>query len=237
MDVKGRAVKPSLGYTLAFISLLLVWPAIAQRQASNSSTGSAPPQSALVNQYCLGCHNRKVSTAGVSLEGLDLAHVGDHAAVWERALRKVRSGQMPPPGLPRPDPTESAAFAKWLEDSLDRAAAANPDPGRPAVHRLNRAEYSNAIRDLLAVDIQPGSLLPVDDSGYGFDNIADVLSMSPILLERYISAARRVSRLAVGDPSIRPVEEEYLARRDPPGGNAPSRNQPVSHDLPFASPR
>src|SRR5260221_353678 len=169
-DVKQLEARPSLGCALTVIALFLAWPASAQRQASDSSTGSASPNSALVNQYCVGCHNRKVSTAGVSLEGLDLARVGDHAAIWERALRKVRSGQMPPPGLPRPDAPESAAFAKWLEDSLDHAAGANPDPGRPAVHRLNRAEYSNTIRDLLVVDIQPGLLLPVDDSGYGFDN-------------------------------------------------------------------
>ena len=233
-DVKEGEAKPSLGCVLTLISLLLAGPASAQRQASDSSTGGAPPQSAIVNQFCIGCHNRKVSTAGVSFEGLDPAQAGDHAGIWERALRKVRSGQMPPPGLPRPE-AKLAAFTKWLEGSLDRAAAANPDPGRPAVHRLNRAEYSNAIRDLLAVDIQPGSLLPVDDSGYGFDNIGDVLSMSPVLLERYISVARRVSRLAVGDPHIQPAEEEYMARRDPPGSNTRPRNERVSDDLPFDS--
>ena len=189
----------------------------------------------LVNRYCVGCHNQKLKTAGVSLQGLDLAKVGDQAGVWERALRKVRSGQMPPPGLPHPDATASASFTKWLEESLDRAAAASPNPGRPAVHRLNRAEYSNAIRDLLAVDIRPGSLLPVDDSGYGFDNIGDVLSVSPILLERYISVARQISRLAVGDPKIKPTEEEYAARRDPPGSIRRTRNERVNDDLPFDS--
>ena len=108
----------------------------------------------------------------------------------ERVLRKFRTGEMPPAGMPRPAAPVAAAFTKSLEESLDRAAAANPNPGRPAVHRLNRAEYSNAIRDVLALDIQPGSALPVDDSGYGFDNIGDVLSMSPALLEQYMSAAR-----------------------------------------------
>jgi hypothetical protein len=210
---------------LVAISTFLVKPA----NASNSSN------SGLLNQYCIGCHNQKLKTAGVSLEGLDPANVGDHAGVWERALRKVRSGQMPPPGLPHADAAATAAFAKSLEDSLDRAAAANPNPGRPAIHRLNRAEYSNAIRDLLAVDIKPGSLLPVDDSGYGFDNIGDVLSVSPILLERYITAARLISRLAVGDPGIKPIDEEYMARRDPPGSKNRPRNERVSEDLPFDS--
>ena len=211
------------------ISLLAIAPsAPAQQQQAQS-------QAALVKQYCVGCHNQKVSTAGVSLQGLDFSKVGDHASVWERVLRKVRAGQMPPTGLPHPDAAATASFTKWLENSLDQAAAANPNPGRPAVHRLNRAEYSNAIRDLLAVDIKPGSLLPVDDSGYGFDNIGDVLSVSPVLLERYISVARTISRLAVGDPTIKPSEEEYQARRDPPGSSARPRNERVSDDLPFDS--
>src|SRR5262249_3035474 len=158
---------------------------------------------AFVSQYCAGCHSARLKTAGVSLEGLDPAKAGESAPVWEKVLRKVRSGQMPPPGLPHADTAATGSFVRSIEEELDRASAAHPDPGRPAVHRLNRAEYSNAIRDLLAVDIQPGSLLPIDDSGYGFDNIGDVLSVSPVLLERYISAARLISRLAVGDPSIK----------------------------------
>jgi hypothetical protein len=202
---------------------------------SASAQQEVTSQSALVKHYCVGCHNNKLSTAGVSLEGLDFNNVGGRASVLERVLRKVSTGQMPPVGLPRPDAAVSAEFAKWLENSLDQAAVANPNPGRPAVHRLNRAEYSNAIRDLLAVDINPGSLLPVDDSGYGFDNIGDVLSVSPILLERYISAARLISRLAVGDPAIKPSEDEYLARRDPPGAGGRTRNERVSDDLPFDS--
>ena len=161
-----------------------------------------------------------------------MSKVGDHASVWERVLRKVRSGQMPPIGLPHPDAAASASFTKSLENSLDQAAAANPNPGRPAVHRLNRAEYSNAIRDLLAVDIKPGSQLPVDDSGYGFDNIGDVLSISPVLLERYITMARMISRLAVGDPTIKPSEDEYTVNREA-GGRV--RNERVSDDLPFDS--
>ena len=133
---------------------------------------------------------------------------------------------------PRPTAPVAAAFANSLEASLDKAAAASADPGRPAIHRLNRAEYSNAVRDLLAVDIKPGSLLPADDSGYGFDNIGDVLSVSPALLERYMSVARTVSRLAVGDTAIKPGQEEFAATR--PGARG-ARNERVSDDLPFDS--
>ena len=181
------------------------------------------------------CHNQKSATAGVVLNGIDFDHVAGNAALLERVLRKFRSGEMPPAGMPRPAAPVAAAFTKSLEDSLDQAAAGNPNPGRPAVHRLNRAEYSNAIRDVLALDIQPGSALPVDDSGYGFDNIGDVLSMSPALLEKYMSAARLVSRLAVGNTSIKPSVEELSGRRDGPGGGGPQRNERASDDLPFDS--
>lgn len=150
---------------------------------------------------------------------------------------------MPPPGLPRPDAATAAKFSSTVEQALDRTAAADPNPGRPAVHRLNRAEYSNAVRDLLAVDIQAGEMLPVDDSGYGFDNIADVLSMSPSLLERYLQAAKMVSRLAVGDIHMKPAEERFSPLKDPPSQVAAvtayrrsvNRLDRVSPDLPFDS--
>lgn len=135
---------------------------------------------------------------------------------------------MPPAGMPRPPAAAITSFTGWLVDSLDKYAAAHPNPGRPAIHRLNRAEYSNTIRDLLALDISPGALLPVDDSGYGFDNIADVLSVSPALLERYMSVARMVSRTAVGDPGQKPADEEFL---NPEKNN----RERVSDDLPFDS--
>jgi Protein of unknown function (DUF1592)/Protein of unknown function (DUF1588)/Protein of unknown function (DUF1585)/Protein of unknown function (DUF1587)/Protein of unknown function (DUF1595) len=166
-------------------------------------------------------------TGGVSLEGVDFSDAAANASLMERVLRKISSGEMPPAGMPRPTETASTAFTKSLEDTLDKAAAAHPNPGRPAVHRLNRAEYSNAIRDILALDIQPGASLPADDSGYGFDNIGDVLSVSPALLERYMSVARMVSRLAVGDTAIKPSVEDFSG-----GGN---RNERVSDDLPFDS--
>ncbi len=140
---------------------------------------------------------------------------------------------MPPSTVrSRPDAKQAEAFAVFVETTLDRAAAARPNPGRAPVHRLNRAEYSNAVRDLLAVDVRPGEWLPVDDSGYGFDNIAAVLSTSPALLDKYMSAARKVSRLAVGDLTLKPVEEIYDAKRDP---NKGPRNEQLNDDLPFDS--
>jgi mono/diheme cytochrome c family protein len=185
-------------------------------------------QRALIEENCVGCHNRKSKTAGVSLQDLDFDNVGGDASLWERVLRKVRTGQMPPPGAPRLETTDAATFVNWLEGALDRAARLDPNPGRPAIHRLNRTEYSNAIRDLLAVDIKPGAALPVDDSGYGFDNIGEVLTISPALLEKYISVARKVSRLAVGDPAIKSSEERFQPRRM-------GRSERVSDDLPFYS--
>jgi hypothetical protein len=140
---------------------------------------------------------------------------------------------MPPSTVrARPDSRAAAALANYLETTLDREAASHPNPGRTPVHRLNRAEYSNAVRDLLAVDVRPGEWLPVDDSGYGFDNIAAVLSTSPALLDRYMSAAHKVSRLAVGDLALKPGEEIYDAKRDPVKG---SRNEQLNEDLPFDS--
>ncbi len=199
---------------------------LATAFAANST--SLPTPRAVADQYCVMCHNQKAKTGGIALDHLDFSNVGGNAAVLERVLRKVRTGEMPPPKLPRPTPAVSASFVKTLEEGLDKAGGAHPNPGRPAIHRLNRAEYSNAIRDLLAVDIQPGSMLPVDDSGYGFDNIGDVLSVSPVLLERYMSVGRLISRLAVGDPSFKPLIDEYAARRG-------ARNERLSDELPFDS--
>lgn len=197
----------------------------------------------LINAYCIGCHNQKAKAAGLALESLDLAKVSENAPVWESVMRKVRRGEMPPPGMPRPTPEMAASFAASVESALDEASLARPNPGRPAVHRLNRAEYSNAIRDLLAVDIQAGATLPTDDSGYGFDNIADVLSMSPALLERYLSTARMVSRLAVGDLKMKPGEERFLPMKDPPTQvpavqayrRAANRLEKIGSDVPFDS--
>jgi mono/diheme cytochrome c family protein len=196
-------------------------------------SASAPDYGRLVTTYCVSCHNDRLKTGGLSLQNLDLAAIPDHPEVWEKVARKLRTGEMPPTTVrSRPDPQTAAAFVTHLETTLDRAAIAHPNPGRAPVHRLNRAEYSNAIRDLLAVDVRPGDWLPVDDSGYGFDNIAAVLSTSPALLDRYMSAARKISRLAVGDLTIKPAEEIYDAKRDP---NKGSRNEQLNDELPFDS--
>lgn len=208
-----------------FIAIVSLLPA---SQAQRAKTSDRAAERALINDYCVSCHNEKKKTAGVSLEGLEYRNVSRNADVWEKVLRKVRTGQMPPASAPKPDAPEVTSFVTWLEGSLDRAAKLNPNPGRPAPHRLNRAEYSNAVRDLLAVDIKPGQWLPVDDSGHGFDNMGEVLTLSPALLEKYLSAARRISRLAIGDKTIKPAEDRYFPRR----GN---RNERVSDDLPFFS--
>jgi mono/diheme cytochrome c family protein len=219
---------------LVAVAAVCTAAATVTAQRSASSPPSADPQRALVDRYCMGCHNATAKTGGVSLQDVNFASVSEHAAILERVLHKVRSGEMPPSGRPRPDAASALAFTTSLEHALDDAAAAHPNPGRPAVHRLNRAEYSNAIRDLLALDIKPGAWLPVDDSGYGFDNIGDVLATSPALLDRYLSASARVSRLAVGDLTMKPVVETFEPPRDPQLGLS-RRNERVSDDLPFGS--
>ena len=176
----------------------------------------APPAShrATINRYCVSCHNDKAKTGGLSLETADLANVGAAPDVWEKVVRKVRVGMMPPQGAPAPDAQTRGALVASLTTTLDAHAKAHPDPGRALVHRLNRTEYGNAVRDLLALEVDPAALLPADDSAYGFDNVADVLGVSPLLLERYISAAGKVSALAVGDPEIGEASETFRVRQD-----------------------
>src|SRR5262245_40608129 len=211
-------------------SLLQTAERAPQRTVAVPDAAQSPD---LVAKYCVTCHNDRLKTGGLSLQNPGLADVPAHAEVWERVARKLRSGEMPPSTVrARPDAAATQAFVASLEAMLDRAALEHPHPGRAPVHRLNRAEYSNAVRDLLAVDVRPGEWLPVDDSGYGFDNIAAVLSTSPALLDRYMSAARTVSRLAVGDPAIKAAEQIYDAKRDP---NKGTRNERLSDELPFDS--
>jgi hypothetical protein len=232
-----RCIKTSANVT---VRTPLIWLMAASLALGGAARGRrqdvrapAPEYATLVSTYCVSCHNDKLKTAGLSLQTLDLSNVPEHADVWEKVVRKLRSGEMPPSTVrSRPDSRLADALVTHLETTLDRAAISHPNPGRAPVHRLNRAEYSNAIRDLLAVDVRPGEWLPVDDSGYGFDNIAAVLSTSPALLDRYMSAAHKVSRLAVGDLTLKPVEEIYDAKRDP---NKGSRNEQLNEDLPFDS--
>jgi mono/diheme cytochrome c family protein len=167
-----------------------------------------------LDRYCVTCHNERLKTAGLALDTLDLAKIPDSAETWEKVVRKLRTGTMPPQPARRPDHATYEGLIAWLEADLDRAAAAIPNPGRPLLHRLNRAEYANAIHDLLALDVDGASLLPPDDSAYGFDNISDVLGVSPSLQERYLSAARHISALAVGDRDVAPGSETYVIRQD-----------------------
>ena len=171
-------------------------------------------QTALINQYCVTCHNQRIKTAGLMLDTLDAAHVDQHPDVWEKVVRKVRAGMMPPSGAPRPNRATLDGFASTLETALDRASAAHPNPGAAGLHRLNRTEYANAIRDLLWLDVDASTLLPADDSSEGFDNVADALAVSPALLERYVAAASKISRAAVGDPLVSAATVTYRVPGD-----------------------
>jgi mono/diheme cytochrome c family protein len=167
---------------------------------------------AVVNQYCVTCHNERLNTANFAIDKLNPEKVQLNPAAWEKVVRKLRTGSMPPPGSPRPVPEVYNATASWLEAELDRTA--QPNPGRPALRRLNRAEYGNAIRDLLDLPVDVESLLLPDDAAFGFDNIGDLLDVSPSLLERYLTAADRVSALAVGDTSTPAGAQTFSARGD-----------------------
>jgi hypothetical protein len=177
------------------------------------SQASSHEAGALLNQYCVTCHNDRVRTANLSLQGLDLTKVPDRAELWEKVIRKLRAGVMPPPDMPRPPLSEYEGLRDWLETEIDRAAANQSNPGSVVLHRLNRTEYANAVRDLLDLRIDATALLPPDDSAHGFDNIAGSLTMSPTLLESYTTAAARVARMAVGYWRS-PTEATYLASSD-----------------------
>ena len=188
--------------------------ATARAQGTATATPAAADKPrALLDQYCVTCHNERLKTANLSLQGLDLAKISDHAELWERVVRKLRAGVMPPPDLPRPSLVEYEGLRDWLETEIDRAAATKVHPGSVVLHRLNRTEYANAIRDLLDLRIDVTTLLPPDDSANGFDNIAGSLTISPTLLESYATAAARVARMAVGYWKS-PAEATYLASSD-----------------------
>ncbi|MXZ71538.1 MAG: DUF1592 domain-containing protein [Acidobacteria bacterium] len=254
--MRSRAVAddPRLGYDASIVrgSCVLALAALACVVATAAAPGAAEPASApqttaahadeaarhqvLVQRYCLTCHTearRDQGLAPIALEGLDLADVGSHAETWEAVVRKLRLGMMPPAGRPRPDAEANGRFVTWLEASLDAAAAAAPYPGRPGVRRLTTAEYVNAIGHLLDMDVDERWLLfPADDvNQQGFSTSADVLSISPALFERYLAAANRISRLAVGDPTIGPgyVAATYSTPR------LLYQDDRASEDLPFGS--
>jgi len=189
-------------------------PRPAQNPARAGARDAIVPPAELdatFTRYCVGCHNDRARTAGLSLEGVGRDDVTAHLATLETVLRKLRSREMPPAGLPRPAPPALAGLVAGLERALDAVAVARPDPGAPALHRLNRAEYANAIRDLLGLDLDHARDLPPDDAGYGFDNVADVLTVSPLHMEKYLSSARRVSRIALGTAPPRPAVQKYAS--------------------------
>jgi hypothetical protein len=202
--------------TLSVASLVVAtvgWttPEAAGPQAAPGRPSAAAPLAA-IDQYCVNCHNKRAQTGGLSLEGLDAATISEHADVWEKVVRKLRTGAMPPQGVRRPDRATYDQLIASLETALDKDA---PMPGRPPIfHRLNRAEYGNAVRDLLALDVDVTTLLPPDDSAYGFDNIADALGVSPVLMERYLVAADAISTLAIGDREALPGSATYRVRQD-----------------------
>jgi hypothetical protein len=181
---------------------------LAQAQPANTNR-------ALVDRYCVGCHNQRLKTAKLELDVLDLSHPEKNALTWERAIRKLRGGMMPPPGAPKPTAVEVNTLATYLEDSLDKAGTANPNPGSVRIHRLNRAEYANAARDLFGIDIDSAALLPTDDISDGFDNIAQALKVSPSFLDQYILAARAVVKKAVATPFIGTEVKATLRGNDP----------------------
>ncbi|MES1254358.1 MAG: DUF1592 domain-containing protein, partial [Acidobacteriota bacterium] len=177
--------------------------------ATPAATQSHPEQyRPVLDKYCVSCHNERRKTGGLALDTADLAKVPEGGATWEKVVRKLRGNLMPPQGMPRPDAATVHALVSSLETTLDKAALAAPNPGRVLLHRLNRAEYGNAIRDILELDVDPAAPLPADDSSYGFDNNADVLGVSPALLQSYVSAAGKISALALGDVT-EPLEATY----------------------------
>jgi cytochrome c553 len=223
----------------ALLALVGVGLVGVRHVSARATQGAASPPSAaapsidasnLINRYCVTCHNARLKTAGLEIDSLDAQHVGDNAQQWEKIVTKLRTREMPPPGRPRPDAAAYDAAAAALERELDAAAAAKPHPGRVPVHRLNRNEYTNAIRDLLGLEIDGRAWLSSDESDQeGFDNVASVLSVSPALVENHLSAARALSRLAVGDPALVPVIDTFKISK------ALVQDERLSDDLPFGS--
>lgn len=203
-----RLTHPVLG-VLGLILLgsgLLTPPAAAAAQAPPAARAST-----LLDRYCVSCHNERLKTGGLVLDNVAVGRVDLHAEVLEKVIRKLRSDQMPPVGRPRPEPADRDTFVRKLEMALDRAAESAPNPGRVVVRRLNRLEYVNAVRELLDLEVDGEALLPADDSAFGFDNNAEVLSLTPALMARYVTAATKISRLAMSSAAIRPVTEVYRA--------------------------
>ena len=189
------------------IMFLSAGSCLAQPAAAPVSLEGLTPEQAFIEKHCIECHNSTDQSAAALFAGLffdkvDVTHIAEDPETWEKVVRKLGAGMMPPAVKPRPDSAEQAKFLGYLETELDALAKEQPNPGRPALHRVNRNEYANAVRDLLALEIDATALLPADDSSFGFDNIAGSLGVSPVLLERYVAAAGKISRLALGDTAM-----------------------------------
>ena len=210
----------SAAATVWAISLLGGTTQATSPQQAHSAQQNAPAATseyrAVLDQYCVTCHNQRVQNGGISLSDADLSTIPEHADLWEKVVRKLRAGTMPPQGIRRPDRPTYDRLIEFVTTRLDRAVSAQPNPGRPLLHRVNRAEYANAVRDVLGLEVDAAALLPPDDAGYGgFDNIADVLGVSPMLQERYLSAAQKISALAVGAPELgEPLDVKYQVPGD-----------------------
>ena len=190
-------------------------PLEASPQQQRASDSQITEYDALIDKYCVTCHNQRLKTAGLALDNADLANIPAQSEIWEKVIRKVRAEMMPPVGAAHPEKAQRDALAIFLEASLDKWAAAHPNPGRATLHRLNRGEYGNAIRDLFGLDaVDITQYLPPDPEAYGFDNIADSLGTSPALMERYLSVAWKVTRMAMADTRIPPTTEMFRARMD-----------------------
>ena len=207
MHLSWKATQP-LRLLAVVVSVGVVHVGAASGQGLDGGAAPSVAQS-VVDESCVGCHNDRLRRGELTLAGLDVTRPDSSNPIWEKVIRKVRTGMMPPPGVRRPDPASLESLAATLEAALDGASAAHPDPGRPALHRLNRTEYRNVVRDLLNIDIDVTKLLPPDDMTRGFDNIADVLTISPTLMDSYVRAAGTLSRLAVGDAALAPATEVY----------------------------
>ena len=222
-NLRGAVPVAAFMWTAA---IAIVWSAGARVNAeppqapSSQPSAAGAPESAFLTQYCFGCHNERAKIAGLALDALDLSHAGADAETWEKVIKKVRTGMMPPSGARRPERAALDGFAAQLEERLDKAVDPNSALVTPALHRLNRTEYANAIRDLLALDVDVNVLLPADGSSQGFDNLAEALAVSPSLIQGYVSAAMKISRLAVGDKTMGPLQVTY----SPPPGLAQDRH-------------
>jgi mono/diheme cytochrome c family protein len=214
MTPRKRTVRGALSLA-AFIwtaAIAIVWGGSTRVNAEPPQASATPPassESVFLTQYCFGCHNQRAKVAGLALDTLDLAKLGTDAETWEKVVKKIRTGMMPPSGAKRPERAALDGFAAQLEERLDKAVDPNAALVTPALHRLNRTEYANAIRDLLGLDVDVNVLLPADGSSQGFDNLAEALAVSPSLIQGYVSAAMKISRLAVGDKTMGPSQVTY----------------------------